>query len=351
MDHRLAELNDWLIKSLSLKVDSIEPASEDASFRRYFRVTVSDNSNPNTYIAMDAPPAQESLTEFIAIDQALALHHLHTPKIFFTNIEKGFLLLEDLGNRTYLNELSDSSSILYNDAINALISLQSLKKSTIGGFLSPENRAENDLLSTEFAAYIPPSYDQNLIEQELDLFVTWYCERHLNITLSAQQLAVWADLKQHLIGVFAEQPQAWVHRDYHSRNLMITNDNSPGIIDFQDMVWGPIGYDVVSLFKDCYIEWPRTIQLNWLATYHTKYTSQNNVENVEFEQLVQWFDLTGLQRHLKVLGIFCRLNYRDNKSHYLLDLPLVEKYVHEVLDLYPELNSFKQLFLAVSHNK
>lgn len=342
MDQRLQKLRDWLTDSLSVEIQSLAPASQDASFRRYFRITSNTDGLPSTLIAMDAPPAQESLHEFISIAQALASHKLHVPKIFAINLEHGFLLLEDLGNRNYLDELLDEHDRLYHDAIDALISIQSLDRTNEGCLYSPQKQTQT---------YVPPTYNQSLIDQELDLFIDWYCEKHLQASLSETDLSVWADLKQQLVEVFQQQPYAWVHRDYHSRNLMITNNNSPGIIDFQDMVWGPISYDFVSLFKDCYIEWPRDTQLDWLRVYHEKCQQLDTIANVSFDELIRWFDLTGLQRHLKVLGIFCRLNYRDNKNHYLLDLPLVEKYVLEVLNLYPELKRFKHLFESLTQTR
>ncbi len=349
MDNRLNDLTRWLVDSLSIEIESIEPASQDASFRRYFRVDC--NSNPygidSSLIAMDAPPAEESLHEFIAIDQALVANKIHAPKIHAINQEQGFLLLEDLGNRTYLDELSLNPDELYNNAINCLVSIQNLGKTNDGSLpIVPVKLQKIDLHS--ISDYVPPIYDRKLIEQELDLFVKWYCQKHLQINLSRQQLSIWTDLKNSLVTLFDQQPHVWVHRDFHSRNLMITNHNSPGVIDFQDMVWGPISYDLASIFKDCYIEWPRERQLEWLTIYLDKWKSSNREAEITLHQLVKWFDLTGLQRHLKVLGIFCRLNYRDGKNHYLLDLPLVEKYIIEVLDLYPTLSAFKNLFASLN---
>jgi len=287
--------------------------------------------NPKAYIVMDAPPKREPIEPFIAIGTALGQQAVHTPHIYAQNIEQGFLLLEDLGNRTYLDELSQAPDHLYGDAIKALIKLQ------LGG------QQQSD--------FKPPMYDANKLEQEMDLFRDWYLDKHLDIQLDKQQSDIWEHLKNFLIDACMEQPKTWVHRDYHSRNLMVTEHNSPGVIDFQDMVLGPIAYDLASIFKDCYIEWPRNKQRYWLEQYHQQALSELNIEPFKLDDLIRWVDLTGLQRHLKVLGIFCRLNYRDNKPHYLADLPLVKKYVLEVLELYPSLNEFRIAFThALQHS-
>lgn len=324
VDKRLNQLSEWLNHELSMTILTIEPASADASFRRYFRATLeidkphTEQQSVKTVIVMDAPPDKEPIDSFIAIAQALAKLDIHAPEIVAINQPQGFLLLEDLGNRTYLDELHKNADSLYNDAIDALIKLQSGKMSPVGWPL--------------------PSYDATKLEEEMDLFTQWYMNRHLGQSLSKQQQQSWSALKHMLIATCQEQPQVWVHRDYHSRNLMITEDQSPGVIDFQDMVVGPISYDLASLFKDCYIEWPRAQQLNWLASYQHKAQTKLNINFTDSEQLIRWFDLTGLQRHLKVLGIFCRLYYRDGKEQYLNDLPLVAKYVLDVFNHCSALN-------------
>lgn len=323
MDERLNSINAWLPNILDEEVLSVSVASADASFRRYFRVATSEGS----YVVMDAPPDKEPLTAFIAVDQALIAQGVHAPEIFASNIVEGFLLLEDLGNRTYLNELAESSEGLYDAAIDSLIKIQ---------------------CGTDWhSEYALPAYDENRLKQEMSLFEDWYLKRHVDLLLNEDQKLIWQDTQQLLIEACEEQPQVWVHRDYHSRNLMIVDTNSPAVIDFQDMCIGPISYDLASLFKDCYIEWPRSQQHQWLSAYYDK--AKGTVPSVDFslEELVRWVDLTGLQRHLKVLGIFCRLNYRDGKSHYLNDLPLVKKYTMEVLDLYPELKNFRTMLLSL----
>lgn len=319
MDKRLEQLKYWLSESLNHQIHSIEPASADASFRRYFRA----HTDHGTIVIMDAPPDKEDTKPFIASAEALAKLGVHTPAIEARDSQQGFLVLEDLGSRTYLNELRSSPNELYSAAIDALLIIQGGKN------------------SSKFA---PPPYDKKKLVEEMSLFSDWFIQRHLGENLNDSQHAVWLETKQVLAQACLEQPQTWVHRDYHSRNLMITENNSPGVIDFQDIVVGPIGYDLASIFKDCYIEWPRKQQQAWLKEYHEKARTKLKLADFSLEQLVRWVDLAGLQRHLKVLGIFCRLSYRDKKESYLADLPLVAKYVIEVLDIYPELNDFKNHF-------
>lgn len=321
-DKRLNLLRAWLEKDQGFSIIELTPASADASFRRYFRA----QTQSDTYIVMDSPPDKEPIEAFINVDQALIRQAVHAPEIFAQNRQDGFLLLEDLGNRTYLDELSNSktsASTLYTGAITALIACQA------GTFEQPNFELKN--------------YSEDKLDQEMTLFHDWYLNRHLGITLDDKELKVWQTVKQDLINICLEQPQVWVHRDYHSRNLMHINDKQPGVIDFQDMVTGPISYDLASIFKDCYIRWPREQQLIWLEAYRKQAAQHLNI-SIESAQLRRWYDLTGLQRHLKVLGIFCRLHYRDGKPNYLNDLPLVAAYVREVLTLYPELNDFKQAF-------
>jgi len=320
LDKRLLQLEDWLKSELSLELKSFEPASTDASFRRYFRVTTVNQS----FVAMDAPPDKENLAPFITVARALDQLGIHAPKVHAQNKPNGFLLLEDLGTRTYLEEVTNNAPELYNQAIVALVTIQS------GSELKPKLKL--------------PHYNQKRLREEMDLFEKWFINKHLRITLNSKYCDVLKQTKQILVDECAAQPQVWVHRDYHSRNLMITDQNSPGVIDFQDMVIGPISYDLASIFKDCYVEWPRKQQLSWLRDYHELALEKLAVEPFSFAQLVRWYDMAGLQRHLKVLGIFCRLHYRDGKASYMNDLPLVAKYTLEVLNLYPEFAAFKKYF-------
>jgi aminoglycoside/choline kinase family phosphotransferase len=188
----------------------------------------------------------------------------------------------------------------------------------------------------------------------MQLFEDWYLSVHLKHKMTATQLKAWAELRAHLVRQCVQQPQVWVHRDYHSRNLMVLDKNSPGVIDYQDMVIGPLTYDLASIFKDCYIEWPRTQQLEGLQNYQQKLRhaageieQATELSNIDFDQLVKWYDMTALQRHIKVLGIFCRLNYRDNKPNYINDLPMVKRYVLEVLPRYPQLRTFLNEFSSL----
>ena len=348
MDNRLSELTFWLENKLSLTINSLTPASADASFRRYFRLisNTHEYDNTNSLIVMDAPPNKEPLQQFISVAKMLEKNGVHTPKIHAINQTQGFLLLEDLGNRTYLDELKNNTDELYIEAIDALLQIQNISKDALATKPDPLTESKNLSLKNNTL-----QYSDQLITQELDLFTQWYCARHQAFTWTDSQEMIWQEFKTNITKTFKQQPETWVHRDYHSRNLMITKKNSPGVIDFQDMVWGPISYDLASIFKDCYIEWPRSRQLKWLEVYLYRRSKLKPTVEIEYADLIKWFDITGLQRHLKVLGIFCRLNYRDNKPQYLDDLPLVVKYIDETLSIYPELKSFREIFNQISKAK
>lgn len=265
---------------------------------------------------MDAPPDREDCHPFVLITDLIRGVEVNAPDIIALDLKQGFLLLEDLGNKPYLQYLNDSTAeTLYTDAIDALIKMQ-----TIDGLL--------------------PAYNQELLQTEMDLFETWYLNRHLGVQLNAAQKTSLDSIFTLLIDNALEQPQVFVHRDYHSRNLMITDANNPGVIDYQDAVIGPISYDLVSLFKDCYIEWPGEKVEHWLDLYLARLAPERFIEK---KTLIRWFDLMGVQRHLKVLGIFARLNYRDGKPQYLDDLPLTLKYILDSCETYDELHPLKQL--------
>ena len=317
---RLTQLQRWLDTLADNTYHNLQAASADASFRQYFRVT--NKQDNKTYVVMDAPPEKEDCHPFVLVTDLIRGVGVNAPDIIAIDIEQGFLLLDDLGNSPYLDHLAeDTCDGLYLDAIDALIKMQ-----TIDGML--------------------PAYDKNLLQTELDLFETWYVNRHLNTQLKPEQKTTLETVFDMLIHNAEEQPQVFVTRDYHSRNLMITNENNPGVIDYQDAVVGPITYDLVSLFKDCYIEWPREKVEYWLDHYLSRITPTYLIEK---QQLVRWFDLMGVQRHLKVLGIFARLNYRDGKSQYLNDLPLTLKYVLDVCKHYPELQPLHQLLQEIDN--
>jgi len=306
IDPRLNEIHNWLKKVFNSTEYQLESASSDASFRRYFRVTRQDE----TWILMDAPPSQEDTRPFINIASFLYSHDVNVPDIKAQDSKSGFLLLSDFGNRAYLDELkADSTGSLYQAAIDSLLTIQKCP-------------LKDDL----------PVYNRDLLLKEMNLFPEWFLNKHLDIP-APSFLQNTFDL---LIENALEQPQVFVHRDYHSRNLMHTVQNSPGIIDFQDAVIGPITYDLVSLLRDCYISWPDDILVKWIEYYFTQAQQQGLLRNVTLEQFTRWFDLMGLQRHIKVLGIFCRLKYRDDKDNYLDDLPLTLHYVQKISRKYPE---------------
>lgn len=311
---RLTQLQQWLDSLSENNYKNLEPASADASFRQYFRVT--DDKNNRTCIVMDAPPEKENCRPFLQVTELIRNVGVNAPAIISMDMKQGFILLDDLGTKPYLDHLDKSSADnLYIDAIEALINMQKIDA-------------------------ILPSYDEQLLQSEMDLFETWYLNRHLDIELNEAQKSILGNTFDLLIQNAIEQPQVFVHRDYHSRNLMITDKNNPGVIDYQDAVIGPITYDLVSLFKDCYIEWPREKVELWLDLYLARITPARLIDK---ETLLRWFDLMGVQRHLKVLGIFARLNYRDGKPQYLDDMPLTLKYVVDTCDSYDELRPLKQL--------
>jgi hypothetical protein len=296
---------NWLKNVMSEQPFTITPASSDASFRRYFRVA----SGNKTWVVMDAPPDKEEIKPFINIARFLKKHHVNTPEIYAENHTDGFLLLQDFGHTAYLSELNDSSADeLYKSAIDSILAMQN----------APINNA------------LLPEYDVQLLQKELNLFPEWFLGKHLSINAPA----FLAEIDEVLINNAIEQPQVIVHRDYHSRNLMLLTQQQPGVIDFQDAVIGACSYDLVSLLRDCYIEWPEEKIDQWLH-YYLDVASLD----IPFPQFKKWFDLMGLQRHLKVLGIFCRLYYRDGKANYLNDLPLTLKYVLSISKRYEEFSA------------
>jgi aminoglycoside/choline kinase family phosphotransferase len=312
-DPRLWQVNEWLTAILPYSEFNLEVASSDASFRRYFRVHQHDHSR----IVMDAPPEHEDIDSFVRIAEFLSRTGTHVPRIFAKNLEQGFLLLSDLGNTSYLSALNEQSAdALYRAAIDEIIKMQ----------LAPT--ADIELAS----------YDDEKLLAELRLFPDWFIQKHLSLTPPPELNAVF----ELLIANASKQPQYFVHRDYHSRNLMLGADNEVGVIDFQDAVIGPVTYDLVSLLRDCYIEWPQNKLDNWLNYYFEQAVENQLLTDDNRSEFIRWFDLMGLQRHLKVLGIFCRLNYRDGKAGYMNDLPLTLKYVLQVTARYPELAHLHQ---------
>ncbi len=315
-DHRLGKLKSWLAGVLKTTDFTIEPASEDASFRRYFRV----RSNNGSRVVMDAPPEHEDCEPFINIAQLLASHELNVPQVHEQDLSQGFLLLGDLGNTPYLDKLnSQSADSLYADALNALLIMQ-----------------------TKVPHAQLPDYNMELLNAEMSLFTDWFLKKHLNLQLDSQAENTIADTFKQLIGSALEQPRAFVHRDYHSRNLMMTDNHNPGILDFQDALSGPITYDLVSLLKDCYVSWPHEQVRSWTTNYYTRLRDHKLAGN-DPHQFERWFDWMGMQRHMKAIGIFARLNHRDNKPGYLKDIPRTLTYLLDVSARYPEHAGFNRL--------
>ncbi len=307
-DTRLNALKQWVSSMPDINARSIEPASADASFRRYFRVIEQDR----TTIVMDAPPEKEDIQPFIDIAQRLQQQDVHVPHILAVENDQGYLLLEDLGNRDYLATLKeDNADNLYTDAINALLRIQSAEYSGL------------------------PEYDQGLLLNEMELFSNWFLNTHLGVKLNRTEQQNLSTIYQALAASALEQPTTFTHRDYHSRNLMVTDQNNPGVIDFQDAANGPFTYDLVSLLRDCYITWPKKRIEKWHNLYLKKYLQQNPENQVSKQQFLAWFDLMGVQRHLKAIGIFSRLSHRDNKHGYLGDIPTTLAYITSIGQHYP----------------
>jgi aminoglycoside/choline kinase family phosphotransferase len=304
-------LEQWLDLVRPEWVGPLESASSDASFRRYWRFAYQDW----TLIAVDAPPEREDSARFARLTRAFRQVGINSPEVIAEDHRRGFLVLSDLGRITYLQRLTTTTAdALYGDAIDALIKLQ------VG-------LSGADL----------PLYDERLLWRELSLFVDWLLEALLELELAApekaQVKAAFGQLVEHAL----EQPQVAIHRDYHSRNLMLSELANPGVLDLQDAVLGPLTYDPVSLLKDCYIAWPRKRVLRWLARYAERARAARLPVPADWGQLVRWFDLMGAQRHLKAAGIFARLAVRDGRHGYLADLPRTLGYVEELGGLYPEL--------------
>lgn len=319
-DIRLQYLEDWLAQQLpglfavrgwgAVPAATLTPASSDASFRRYFRWQGAGRS----LIVMDAPPPQENCAPFVAIAGLLAEAAINVPQILAADLERGFLLLNDLGRQTYLDVINpDNAGQLFADALQALLAFQQL----------PMDRAL-------------PSYDDALLRRELQLFPEWYVQRHLGIELSPKQQAAWQRVSQLLIDSALAQPKVLVHRDYMPRNLMLSEPN-PGVLDFQDAVYGPVTYDVTSLFKDAFLSWPEARVRAWLEDYWRQARAVGIPVQAELEEFLRASDLMGVQRHLKVIGIFARICHRDGKPKYLGDVPRFFAYIDAVVARRPEL--------------
>jgi aminoglycoside/choline kinase family phosphotransferase len=309
-----SNLNKWVAAYFSRTQINLDPLTGDASFKAFYRLVHEGTS----YMVMAAPPAKEKVTEFFEIDKWLIQRGVNAPKILAVDLTQGYFLMEDFGDELYYQVISEQNmDDLYRKALATLLNLQSATMPNL------------------------PKFDAVAIQTEFSLFTEW-CLKLLDLTLTSKEESVLAKVFGQLIAVCLEQPQVLVHRDYHSRNLLVLKDSSvtPGVIDFQDAVIGPITYDVASLLKDCYLTWPKDKLKPLLEDFYLVLRAEKKLGISSFEQFMRWIDLTGLQRHIKVLGIFSRLYLRDNKSRYLYDMPRVLAYVLAVSQDYPELAEF-----------
>lgn len=318
-DVRVERLQAWLSTVLSVPLVSFSPASADASFRRYFRVQTAMQS----LIAMDAPPPQEDCAPFVRVAGLFAA--VNVPKIHAQNLDEGFLLLDDFGVYTYLRAVQEAPLAAHGLYVEALESLVQLQASS-----------QPDTL---------PRYDAALLQREMDLFPSWYINQHLGKRWSQAQQETWEKTCAVILANNLSQPCVYVHRDFHSRNLMVTT-GAPGILDFQDAVYGPITYDLVSLLKDAYISWDEAQILDWAIRYWERAKAADLPVAVEFADFFRDFEWMGVQRHLKVLGIFARLYHRDGKAAYLNDMPLVLYYLRQACQRYEALHPLLHLLDA-----
>ena len=315
-DLRLDELRRWVSHTIGVPDAALERASEDASFRRYFRI----RSDGQSWIAMDAPPEREDCNPFVNVAQLMHAAGVHVPEVIAQDLGRGFLLLSDLGTTTYLGALGeDNADALFGDAIDALVKWQLASRPGV----------------------LPP-YDAALLMRELELFPEWYMGRHLGRPPGAAQRAVLDRLFERLVDAALAQPRVYVHRDYMPRNLMVSVPN-PGVLDFQDAVYGPITYDVASLFRDAFVSWPEQRVLDWTVQYWERARHAGVPVHADFGEFYRDFEWMGVQRHLKVVGIFARLWHRDGKDRYLGDLPLVLRYVERVASRYAALHPLARL--------
>ncbi|RDS85473.1 aminoglycoside phosphotransferase family protein [Dyella psychrodurans] len=302
----------WTRSALRNPALTLEPASADASFRSYWRT----HHDGRSWIVMDSPPAQEDPRPWLAIGERLSAADLHVPAVYDTDLEQGFLLIEDLGSRLYLPALNDANAdALYGDAMDALLRIQTRMD----------------------YADLPP-FDQGVVMRGLDVMPEWFLDRHLGHTPDHNEQKVLSAAFDIVLANMMEQPRCFVHRDFHSRNLLIVDDNNPGIIDFQGALAGPIAYDLASLLRDAYIAWPRDRVEAWVESYRLRLKDARIIdEDIGPQRFLRWFDLTGMHRHIRVLGQFYRLWYRDGKPGYLADVPRVYHYIVSVARSYPEL--------------
>ena len=329
-DVRLQHLKVWLDEQLAtlfaeqgwgvVPPATLTAASSDASFRRYFRW----EGDGKSFIVMDAPPPQENCKPFVDIAFLLAKSGINVPKIYAEDLDRGFLLLNDLGNQTYLDVIdSENADDLFKDALQALLAFQQLP------MVAPL-----------------PSYDVALLRRELELFPEWFVKRELGVEFDSAQQMLWQNVTELLIDSALAQPKVLVHRDYMPRNLMLSEPN-PGVLDFQDAVYGPVTYDVTCLFKDAFLSWPEERVHGWLEDYWQQAGALGIPVQPDFDDFLRASDLMGVQRHLKVIGIFARICHRDGKPRYLADVPRFFAYIDAVIARRPELAELDVLLLSL----
>ena len=314
--NRGGQLRQWLNARLGSGPLELAPASADASFRRYFRVT---RTGERSLIVMDAPPDHEDCAPFVRIARLLSAAGVHVPEILAEDVAQGFLLLSDLGDTTYLSRLPVDADALYGDALRALVQIQLASR--------PQ---------------VLPEYDRALLERELRLFPNWYIARQLERELAPKQRETLESAFEAILQENLAQPRVYVHRDYHSRNLMVSGPN-PGVLDFQDAVFGPITYDLVSLLRDAYIEWPEERVIDWCIRYWEMARRASLPVHGDFASFYRAFEWMGVQRQLKVVGIFARLARRDGKEGYLADQPRVMRYLKRACRRYVALGALSRL--------
>jgi N-acetylmuramate 1-kinase len=326
---RTVLLREWIARQIPDQHYRIEAASADASFRRYFRLTLDDGA---TRIVMDAPPEHEDCRPFLKIAALFRDAGVHVPQIHAEDLAQGFLLLSDLGSRTYLDVLdAKTAPALYRDANRALVAIQQASRP---GVL--------------------PEYDHALLARELALFPDWYVARHLGVTLDATQQATLRAVFDKILANNLAQPQVFVHRDYHSRNLMLSGPgfpDNPGILDFQDAVYGPITYDLASLYRDAYIHWEEGQELDFVIRYWEMARQAGLPVHADFHDFYRDYEWMGAQRQLKVLGIFARLCHRDGKDGYLKDMPTVMAYLRQTCERYLDLRPLARLFDQIENRQ
>jgi aminoglycoside/choline kinase family phosphotransferase len=317
-ENELLSVKNWLQTACALTHFELQALVNDASFRRYFRVHVAKQ----TYVVMLAPPDKENISAFLAIAKNFAQQDIHVPEILAYDLEYGFILLSDLGNDLYLNLLnSENADDLYARALAVIPQIQACKLTL----------QDNQSLGL---------FDEKCIRFELNLFVDWFLVKHLKLNITSKLSASLEKIFQLLITSALEQPVVCIHRDYHSRNLLLVDKQKVGVLDFQDALYGPITYDAVSLLRDAYIDWPETRVNKWILAFYRLLMPEHRPAQAEF---LRWFDLMGVQRHLKVLGIFARLCYRDNKLNYFENTGRLVQYLRQISEKYPELDELKQL--------